>query len=354
MSRYSSQEDWIYDQETEDIVKSMTEQTEKAEDIDEDIDSEDDAETVDTEKAIDTSVTEVIGKESVEKNKVKKNVSKSFIYEKIYSYFYNVDFYKAKEIHRLISKISEMEGQKEITEETIQKAFDVLKEAAKDVTSDSSSEIEKASQKYSPEKLEKALSAYPNQAPEDIQKSLVSDGYSEDFAKEVISYSKSNKTGVSFQKAIGSLEEIMKSQREDLTSRLEAVTELYENEKSSSEQLEKSFNSMAQEFENLKQRLDKVENQPASLRKSVQTEKFIEKYKDQLPAGKDTEAYSISNPEQRKQLINKAWSLSKIDEVGEANADKSFLKAAEQLEIAKALSPDLQAKFAEKGILVLN
>ena len=53
-------------------------------------------------------------------------------------------------------------------------------------------------------------------------------------------------------------------------------------------------------------------------------------------------------------MIQKAWDLSGVDTVGEERADKDMLKAAEQIELTRSVTPYIQKRLLEKGVVVVG
>ena len=316
-------------------------------------------------KAIDTGTTGIIGKESVEhegeKRKILKKITKSELYNKIFSYFYDINIVKAKKIGELCEKISEMENTP-ITDETINKAFEILGKADSIVKSEQKEENleekEEMYKGYSKSSLEKACKMYKGMSGEEMKKAMMQDGYNEKFVDVTCDYSNPKSQGGDKEisksdiqeiltKSLGGIEELVKGSSEQVALRFSAMADIFKSQEEKIYSLTKSLEGVTSFNEELRDRLNRVESQP-NLRKSVQTERFVERF---AKSEDGKEIYSLNDSKSRKELIDRVTDLSGINK-GDGKFDMELANIAQDIEIAKSVSPRQLQKLNSLNIQV--
>lgn len=407
---FTDEHDPIYDNET----LLLEQELEKAISIESTTDSKENTgidrkiekESIDgaTPKKKKKSVKEVIDND-LEEDVEEKGLSKAETYEKIFNYFYINDLQKAKSIFNIITKISEMD-KKEITDETIQKAMSILdlaseasneetvvvdevvksedsedlekamknKEVIKknddevveenkneeDVDKDSDNEevIEKKSKPKFSDKVAKAAKEDCNDMVkkglefDEIQKSMSELGYSSELVSDVYdSLIVKEQPSNSIDKSV--IEDLMKSQVEELSTLIKSQNDELDSKfskydsviKSYSDQIEtlsKSFTSITEENTNLKQRLENIEKTPLS-GKSILSKSFV----DRFEASNTNSAYNLNSKSDRNALIQKSFDL------GVAKGDEELMRVAAVLESTGQLTPRHISKLTSVGISVI-
>jgi len=148
---YTENSEWVYDTETETLLKAAETGT---------ITDQEEVDAEETEKAMTAEAGDhVTSKESVETKGDKKPLKslegtqtkvfkKSDIYERIYEASPEISIEKAKSVYSLIEKIATMSTEKkEITDETISKAFEILNLASDEISKGSKAHEAKESKK---------------------------------------------------------------------------------------------------------------------------------------------------------------------------------------------------------------
>lgn len=407
---YTPHKEWEYDIETEEILKSY--ESGKIVEEEEDVEEK-------KEKAIDTGVTGVIGKESVEhkgeKRKVLKKIAKSDIYDRIFSYFYPINIVNVKEVYSLINKVSQME-KTEITDETIQKAFDILnkvdeiskgdkvykkddykeekskeeydemkEEGDKKDENKKAPDVEKSEDKkekeykYPEDKLKKAYDRYKDS--EDIKKEMYEDGYDKTFTDSVYSYGETQGGKIKASKQ----EEVKKSEEslDELTAKEEskAIEKVeFDFEKSFSnvsqlimegnDSISKKFSALGEisksqneEIESLKKSLgdvvafnDDLKSRLNKVEKQPNIRKSVTTSKavERFEKSKDgNKVYSLSDPHSRKVLMDSLEELSGINKGG-VNFDRELMTIAQDIEISKSVNPKALGRLNAMGIEVIK
>jgi len=369
-----------------------------------------------TTNAIDNEgVDRKIEKESVEGTKKKKKkaikevvdnmeenitLSKAEVYEKIFNYFYINDLQKAKDIYKIISKISEMD-KKQITDETVQKALDILSLADSNSVNEDKVVTEEVSKSIEVEDLEKAIKQPENSMEEkkedneeevedenkeviekkqkpkfkdevkksakadakeltktcsnmdEVKKSMVTMGYSEDLVSDVFidMESESIEEKQNIYKAeiedllksqVEELSSVFKSQNDELSNKVNSYEELIKSSNDQLETLSKSLNTLLEENTKLNDRLKKIENTPIGS-KSMLSKSFVDRFQ---AIEKGDSVYNIGLISDKKHLIEKAFNL------GEINGDHELMQIASNLETTGQLTPRNVDKLASVGIKI--
>lgn len=321
--------------------------------------------------------------ESVE-GKPKQLLTKSNIYNRIFD-FYTKDLQKSEKIYLLIEQVSEKHFNMkngEITEESIQKAFDILNDLQKskkeevtitttkqekedeedddegvDVDSDSTEEeVEKACKLM----LEKGKTR--GRIIDDLVEKGISLEVAKSCAEKVLAEFNKNKDGGkveehnSFSKSLelltNTFSKSLETQTNLIDTKFQAVGELLKtqiNETNTSKNevvdLKKSLSILTERLENL----EKTPNIKKSVTNVRQVERF-EKSNDSEADGINT--YNISNPIHRKSLGNVLLSqFQKSLEIG--NPDSLLEKAIMDLEISKSLDQNVIPRLRGLNIQVV-
>lgn len=262
----------------------------------------------------------------------KKCLSKSFVYESIFNYFYPVTYDQANQVYNLINKIA-MAEKKPITQETINKALDLLNIAQESGNqSDPTKTVEAAG------KLIKSFSKDLKEA--DVIGLLVEQGYSEDIAKSAYSSSLEPEVQVpgneSLRKSLDNLQTITTQFSDNVDLKIGAVGLILkaQNELISTlvEQNESLTKSLDEKLTIIGDQVKKISAEP--IRKgsilSSATERFIEKSADGVTI------YNINDKQQRKLVADTLEALSGFnDGKGDPRTgkyDEAMMKAAADIE----------------------
>lgn len=267
----------------------------------------------------------------------KKVLSKSCVYESIFNYFYPVDVSKVTQIYNLIEKISIMTDKKEITAETLKKAFEIIELASKEneKTVDSAVELIKSDEF---DELEKA----------EVIEKLEKAGYDTKMAEEAAEKQTPKKK-----------KKVVKKKDDD------------DDDEDNKDEMKKSFDALklqTEELQNnsdiklgaigviLKAQSDMIEKlvvtndeQKDKLEKAFETIEKISKtpiYKNKIGAtGIDRfeksedgfSTFNLMNKVQRKALADKIEQLSNFNDGNGVNGtgkfDESLMKAAQDIEL---------------------
>jgi hypothetical protein len=340
--------------------------------------------SVKTEKAITASVEgPVIGKESVEgghaileevanaDRKIEKKVSKSCTYERIFSYFPTINIEKAKSVYSLIEKISIMKGT-EITEEQINKAFEILNEAdailkAKKDEVETPDEVvaekeepsieeeEKNKEEIKKNKMMKAVEPYKNLAKSELIKAMMEDGYSKEYAEACSEFSlaeaNEKKDGGDItvvQKSLDNITELVNKSSDKVNEKFSALADITKAHNDQITDLQKSLQDVIEINANLSKQIETLGSASVG-RKSIVTKSFVEKF-EKSQEGEQT--YSISNAASRKALLDKIEYLSGFGK--SENFDARLMDIAQNIEIAKSVTPQDLGVLKLHGIEVVG
>ena len=290
------------------------------------------------------------------KKNLSNSLSKSESYKAIFEYFYPIDFKKASEIYKLTEKISKME-KKQISKETLNKAFEIIELAAKETSNEEVNEavdliksdfndLEKSEQV---EELVKA--GYDEEVAEEAADKHEED--SKDKKKKKKSASKKKKEDEdeegeeedqNFEKALNAIEEIqinsdmkfgalgviIKSQSETIekiSTQLEDTTEALEK---SNELLQKSFDL-----------IEKISKTAVKFNRPVGGAAGVERFGESKESGNKT--FNVKNKIQKAALVQTLDNLAGTP--GSNNFNEDLLKAAADLEMVGVITNPKMKKY---------
>jgi hypothetical protein len=351
---YTDNNDWTYDDETEELVKAA--QAKKL--IEEDEEEE-------TEKAMTAEGGDgATSKEDVETKDDKKPIKnlessqtkvfkKSDIYEKIYDLYPEIGIEKSKSVYSLIEKIATMSTEKkEITDETITKAFEILNLASdaivkgkvdKDEDKSTASEKEKEDEDEEEEKemVKKAKDKFnefkkEGKDKEFIKKSLVKKGYGEKVIEKAMKEDSEEKEEKEKGISKAEITDIIKGELASFNEKFKAVNTILIAQKESSEELQKSFDSVVLENTELKKKVEDIYKTPGT-RKSVNvTKSYSDKFEKSEGGEKAGRKFNLTSKTDRTNLKNHVMELSGINK-GE-DFDRGLANIAQELELTGTLS----------------
>lgn len=307
-------------------------------------------------------------------NKSEIILTKSCIYKRIFDQYSDIDIEKSKLVYKLAEKIKAMAEEKNITEETLKKAFSILELAKTD------DKVEKAETEKEEDKDEKTVekavsfvkSNMEKMSKDEMIKSMIEKGYTKEVAEEgyknanggnvevkksetetVVEKSETNDDNIS--KSLGEIKDILQKSNTDVSKSFAALGEiskaLVEDNvalKKSNEELQKSLSEHSEFIAEMKNRLQTIEKKPDT-RKSVTDLKSVERFEKSENGNK--KSYSLSNRSSRKQLVDYLAMESGINK-GE-NYDVEIAKAAQDIEIGGGtLTPNAQAVCEKLDIIV--
>ena len=291
------------------------------------------------------------------KKNLSNTLSKSACYSAIFEYFYpTIDFKKAGDIYKLTEKISKME-KKQISKETLNKAFEIIELAAKETSNEEVNEavdliksdfndLEKSEQV---EELVKA--GYDEEVAEEAADKHEED--SKDKKKKKKSASKKKKEDEdeegeeedqNFEKALNAIEEIqinsdmkfgalgviIKSQSETIekiSTQLEDTTEALEK---SNELLQKSFDL-----------IEKISKTAVKFNRPVGGAAGVERFGESKESGNKT--FNVKNKIQKAALVQTLDNLAGTP--GSNNFNEDLLKAAADLEMVGVITNPKMKKY---------
>lgn len=346
-------------------------------------------------------------KKVIESDNDNVELSKAEVYEKIFNYFYINDLQKAKQIFNIVTKISQMD-KKQITDETINKALSILDIANEVVTTNETEvnttemveksdeitlekseapiiandvEIEKAFGKkeakteeeeeddkeevgekkdkkdkpkfkdevYKAAKCEADEMKKENKSNDDIKKSLIDGGYSENLADVICADINVVASEASIQKSeienlmksqVNELSDIIKSYNTSLEGKINSFETIAKSSETKVEELVKSFDALVQENKTLQTRLENIEKTPMGS-KSIISKSFVDRFEN---IKKGDEVYNLNLKKDRLALIEKSFDL------GQAKGDEDLMQVAINLEATGQLTPRNITKLSTVGI----
>ena len=291
--------------------------------------------------------------ESVEggQDKLKKIISKSDVYEKIFDYFGRVEIEKAKQIFQFINKTANT-MKTEITEETINKAFEILnlassasdiKKSAEDdnkanaaVNGDDDDDDDDDEEEVEMEKAKKTAKKMIGEGKEkdEIVKCMCKSGLAKSKAESIykgcVEEANANKEGGNMETLMKSIDkgnDLMKSMVETFDLKFAAVSDILKSQTAQLNSLEEINKSLSDEIGVLKE-------QPLK-RKSVAGTKFIERFEKSEDG---IRTFSLSSDTSRRALKQELMSLSGLNSGDESKFNRILVTAAQDLEIAKSIS----------------
>lgn len=353
----------------------------------------------------DTTSTEDSDEEKEKILKKKKYLKKSEVFEILFTDIYTTDLRVVKQLYNLIDKISKSMNQKEISQEAISKAYEVLglekspivkgmdfeavKSICKSMIKDGASkedcikslkdqdvsedDIEKAFINFSEEKKSDAKEDKAKDEDEDefdeededvkkvkadkmVKKAiskgydrtateslLIEKGFSAEIRIEALSQIK-DKEDILLEKAMSSVEKLITSSQEKTSEEFRSVGELVKSMMSEIETLKEQNLTLKEEFE---QKLDELSTVPASQPKSLITKGFQERFTPIAESRSDLKVINISDKIQKGHLLN--YFDSKIDWNQGLTAETTFYaEAASMLEGTNSLPPNVISALATR------
>lgn len=243
----------------------------------------------------------------------KKVLSKSLVFEKIFNYFYPIDFEKANQVYKLAEKISIMEKNKGISEETLRKSFEIIDLAA---SSNQEQELEKG------KKVEATIELKAEPLNDDIQKSLeILQLQTEDMQSNV-------------DLKMGAIGVILKSQ-----------TQMIESLMDSNEMLQKSNEALIEKLDAISAVTEKISKTPIS-KTNLSALKGVERF-EKSEDGMTT--YNLNNPVQKKALADKLEQLSgfPMQHLNGGRFNEELMKAAGDIELIGAFGDAQVPQYLE-------
>jgi hypothetical protein len=240
---------------------------------------------------------------------------------------------------------------KELTEEHINKAFEILGvvsnlekgDKSEKMEMDSNEEEEEVYKGYKKSKIEKACTMYKGMGSGEMKKAMLEDGFESKFVDITCDYANKEANGGNteikkgdiedlIQKSFGNIENLVKGSSEQVSAKFSAMADIFRAQEARLESLAKSLEVSNNLTGELQDRLNKVESQP-NLRKSVTSQRFVERFA-KSEDGKDL--YSLSDSRSRQDLVSTLNDLSGIRK-GE-NFDKELVEIAQEIELTKSIS----------------
>ena len=339
---YTENNEWSFDDETEALAKAA--ETGELEDDD-------------TEKAMTAEGAQgVTAKESVETAGDKKPIKnleetqtkvfkKSDIFESIYDRSPEITIEKAKSVYSLIEKVANMSTEKkEITGETISKAFEILDLASSEISKGEkdgkeSKKEEEKEEEDDKEMVEKAKGIYKSMSvdgkdTDSIKASLIKKGYNENVITKAMKEdsSKTEPTGISKAE----INDLIKSQIGNIGEKFEAVTTILKAQIESNEDLKKSLETISLENESLKTSLAKISKESPG-RKSVQiTKSYSEKFEKSEDGQAAGQKFNLLDKTDRQNL--KLQIIEKSGMNQSENFNKDLARIAQEMELTHTIS----------------
>lgn len=316
-----------------------------------------------------------IDAEELEENKqsLSKKLTKGDVYEKIFSYFYNVDIKKAQSIYNLIEKLATMSTEnKEITDETINKAFAIL-EGAEDViikggkTKEKEEEDEEGEEEDGADKemMEKAKTMTKSYIDKGLEKAAVISKMIEKGFNETLI----NKAYDSFSEEEGgevvkseSSEELMKSisaLNDNINMKFSAMADIYKSQNSRIEELQGTLEEQSELLRKSEETVQLMTDTLSAIakapgqRKSATT--FTDKHFGQEGIAKSengAKIFDLKNAGSRKELVNYLTELSDIKKGGAF--DEELVQIAQGIEIAKSVETRSLSRLRALNIEVIS
>ena len=310
-----------------------------------------------TQKALTAEAGEfVTSKEDVETEKNKKRVSlkKGEVFEKIFDLSPSITIEKAKSVYLLIERIANMNTEKEIKDETISKAFEIL-----DLASDAISKAAKDADKLEKEKKDKEeededekemvkkasstckVMKAEGKDKEMIKAAMLKKGYGEKVIEKAM---KEDPTEEKKEESVSKSEiaEIFKAETESLVKsfddKFKSLGTILKHVTEENGEIKKSLESSLVENKELKDKLTTILSQPVG-GKSIISKSYSTRFGDEKAEGsKSNRKFNIKNASDRITLKNIVTELSGINK-GDGQFDVGLTQIASEIEITKSLSP---------------
>lgn len=301
----------------------------------------------------------------------KKVLSKSDLYEQIFAYFCPVDINKATQVYQLAEKISTMSKEKTISQETLNKAFEIIELASKDnatktvggaidlIKSDDFDDLEKSEvvakliEKGFPEDMAKEAS--DKETPKkkkkkgddkDEKKDEKKDDSKKDEKKDEKKDDKDDdddeNDGNEMKKSIDTLRVGVEEFQSNSDIKLGAIGVILKSQNETIEALTKSNEAMTATIDAMSKNVEKIAKAPVYknlLDKTSAIERF-EKSEDGFST------FNLNNKVQRKALANKIEVLS--GSPGDAKFDEGLYKAAQDIELLGVIGSAKTIKYLEE------
>lgn len=351
---YSNTNEWEYETEILDEFNKAMSVEENQHIVKEDVEGK-------KNKKKTEEVTDIIEDEGENKKSLLKKLSKADVYEHIFSYFYDkIDINKAKSIYNLIEKITAMstEKTKEITEETIVKAFEILEKAdttAKSVTKgDEEDEDEKEmmtkaktlAKKYKGEGMEKA-EVVSKMIEKGFNETLVNKAY-DSLSEEPVVKSDNSDILKSLDSVADNINTKFAAMADIFKAQSEQITTLSSDLSVAKEDLKKSYDSV----EALTEKINAFSKTPAERRAVTKfsDRQFGEEGFQKSEDGKMT--FNLADGSSRKALIGHLTELSDINKGGKF--DEELVRIAQGIEISKGIEPRSLSRLKALNIEVIQ
>ena len=323
--------------------------------------------------------------EDVEHAGQKRKITKSEVYESIFTHYENIDIEKAKSVYQLIEKISTMKNA-ELSQEVISKAFaildlskgEVVKKAEEEEEKENGGEEEKEEMKKA--KAEKKMLKKSIKKASEMCSSMMKEGkekgemkkamYESGFDKKVVkkamkkSFKKADTVAnidmkvpaeakpkapkAEEMKKSDVIENILKSNQSEINTKFDALGDIFKYQNNTIASLEKSLSDVTSFNTELKNRLDKVETTPGE-RKSKAAVSYTERFQK---SENGEVVYNIANSADRVKLGDVLQEMSGINKGG--NFDAELMKGAQDLELSKSITGPVVKRLGAAGIKVIN
>lgn len=302
-----------------------------------------------------------------------KNIlSKSYLYEQIFNYFYNIDINKATQIYQLAEKISNME-KKPISQETLNKAFEIINIASaenskNEKTVDAAVELIKSEdfdgleKSEVVEKLEKSHGFDKNVAEEAAEKQAtkkkVKKDKKDDKGEKGEKKEKKEDDNDNNDDDDNDMDEVKKSletlriKTEEFQTNADiktgAIGVILKSQNDTIDALMKSNEALTETLASVKETLDKVAKTPIYKSNLGTAIERFEKSED----GFNT--FNLKNKVQRKALADKIADLA--GNPGTDRFDASLYKSAQDIEMLGVIGSAKTIKYLEEvhKIKVIN
>lgn len=265
--------------------------------------------------------------------KNKKVLSKSEIYESIFNYFCPINVSKAKQIYSLINKIA-MTEKKSITEETIQKAFEIL-----EMSTDNSENL-------NTDVINLIKSLKSDLTEEQVVNTLIKAGITEKITKAALVEIQKEKDNIDnlentdeIQKSISSIRLMTENIKDDVNLKISSIGLIL---KSQSELIQSLISSNKDLLElNTKNNLiiEKISGTPI-MKSALIGSKGLERFEKSDDEG--LQVLKLSSLEDRKLIADTLWDLSGFNDGAGINGtgryNENLLKASQEIEMLGTVS----------------
>lgn len=367
--------DWKFDEETEALMKSFESgefnETEKAFSVGDNQELvQEDVEGGKNKKKPKLT----IDAEELEENKqsLSKKLTKGDVYEKIFSYFYNVDIKKAQSIYNLIEKLATMSTEnKEITDETINKAFAIL-EGAEDVIikggktkekegEDEDEEEEDGADKEMMEKAKTMTKSYIDKGLEKaaVISKMIGKGFNENLVNKAYDSFSDKEEKVEKSEVNEDLMKSISALTDNINMKFSAMADIYKSQNSRIEELQETLEEQSELLRKSEETVQLMTDTLSAIakapgqRKSATT--FTDKHFGQEGIAKGengAKIFDLKNPTSRKELVNYLTELSNIKKGGAF--DEELVQIAQGIEIAKSVETRSLSRLKAMNIEVIG